>query len=111
MKHAACSPQRLTVLGSTGSIGTNTLDVVRRHPGRYKIFALSAATQVQALLAQCVEFRPHYAVMSSAPHAAGSSPTSSTLSSTGSPAPRATRLASILSPIAAMASGGGPIHT
>ena len=70
MKHAACSPQRLTVLGSTGSIGTNTLDVVRRHPGRYEIFALSAATQVQALLAQCVEFRPHYAVMSSAPHAA-----------------------------------------
>ncbi len=69
MKHAACSPQRLTVLGSTGSIGTNTLDVVRRHPGRYEIFALSAATQVQALLAQCVEFRPHYAVMSSAPHA------------------------------------------
>ena len=70
MKHAACSPQRLTVLGSTGSIGTNTLDVVRRHPGRYEIFALSAATQVQALLAQCVEFRPHYAVMSSVPHAA-----------------------------------------
>ena len=69
MKHAACSPQRLTVLGSTGSIGTNTLDVVRRHPGRYKIFAPGAATQVQALLAQCVEFRPHYAVMSSAPHA------------------------------------------
>ena len=69
MKHAAFSPQRLTVLGSTGSIGTNTLDVVRRHPGRYEIFALSAATQVQALLAQCVEFRPHYAVMSSAPHA------------------------------------------
>ncbi|MFT3814566.1 MAG: 1-deoxy-D-xylulose-5-phosphate reductoisomerase [Acidovorax sp.] len=61
--------QRLTVLGSTGSIGTNTLDVVRRHPERYEVFALSAATQVDAMLAQCAEFRPRYAVMASAPHA------------------------------------------
>ena len=63
-------PQTLTVLGSTGSIGSNTLDVVRRHPGRYQVFALSAATQVDALLAQCAEFRPRYAVMASAAHAA-----------------------------------------
>jgi len=61
--------QRLTVLGSTGSIGTNTLDVVRRHRADYEIFALSAATQVDALLAQCAEFRPQYAVMASAAHA------------------------------------------
>ena len=61
--------QRLTVLGSTGSIGTNTLDVVRRHPDDYEIYALSAATQVDAMLAQCAEFRPQFAVMASAPHA------------------------------------------
>ena len=61
--------QRLTVLGSTGSIGTSTLDVVARHPQRFEVFALSAATQVDALLAQCAQFRPRYAVMASAPHA------------------------------------------
>ena len=62
--------QRLTVLGSTGSIGTNTLDVVRRHPQQYEVFALSASTQVELMLAQCAEFRPRYVVMASAPHAA-----------------------------------------
>ena len=62
--------QRLTVLGSTGSIGTSTLDVVRRHPDRFEVFALSAATQVDALLAQCQAFAPRYAVMASAAHAA-----------------------------------------
>ncbi|QNP60644.1 1-deoxy-D-xylulose-5-phosphate reductoisomerase [Paenacidovorax monticola] len=62
--------QRLTVLGSTGSIGTSTLDVVRRHPERFEIFALSAAIQVDLMLAQCAEFRPRYAVMASSTHAA-----------------------------------------
>ena len=61
--------QRLTVLGSTGSIGTSTLDVVARHADRFEIFALSAATQVDLMLAQCAQFRPRYAVMASAPHA------------------------------------------
>ena len=61
--------QRLTVLGSTGSIGTSTLDVVARHPQRFEVFALSAATQVDAMLAQCAQFQPRYAVMASAPHA------------------------------------------
>lgn len=61
--------QKITVLGSTGSIGTSTLDVVARHPDRFEVFALSAATQVDVLLAQCVQFRPRYAVMASAPHA------------------------------------------
>ncbi len=61
--------QRLTILGSTGSIGTSTLDVVARHPGRYEVFALSAATQVDLMLAQCARFRPRYAVMASAEHA------------------------------------------
>jgi 1-deoxy-D-xylulose-5-phosphate reductoisomerase len=61
--------QKITVLGSTGSIGTNTLDVVARHRGQYEIFALSAATQVDLLLRQCAEFSPRFAVMSSQPHA------------------------------------------
>ncbi len=61
--------QSVTVLGSTGSIGTNTLDVIARHPGRYRVFALTAATQVDTLLAQCQTFRPAYAVMASEPHA------------------------------------------
>ena len=61
--------QRLTVLGSTGSIGTSTLDVVRRHPQSFEIFALSAATQVDVMLAQCAEFKPRYAVMASEAHA------------------------------------------
>ncbi len=62
--------QRLTILGSTGSIGTNTLDVVARHPERFEVFALSAATQVDLMLAQCAQFKPRYAVMASAAHAA-----------------------------------------
>ena len=61
--------QRITVLGSTGSIGINTLDVIARHPERFEVFALSAATQVDSLLAQCVQFRPRYAVMVSEPQA------------------------------------------
>lgn len=61
--------QRITVLGSTGSIGSNTLDVLARHPERFEVFALSAATQVEVMLAQCAQFRPRYAVMVSAPHA------------------------------------------
>lgn len=55
--------QRITILGSTGSIGTNTLDVVARHPDRFEVFALSAATQVDRMLAQCAQFKPRYAVM------------------------------------------------
>lgn len=61
--------QKITVLGSTGSIGTSTLDVVARHPDRFEVFALSAATQVDLLLAQCAQFRPRYAVMASTSHA------------------------------------------
>lgn len=55
--------QRITVLGSTGSIGTNTLDVIGRHPERFEIFALSAARQVEPMLAQCARWRPRFAVM------------------------------------------------
>jgi len=61
--------QCITVLGSTGSIGVNTLDVIARHPERFEVFALSAATQVDLMLAQCIQFKPQYAVMVSEPHA------------------------------------------
>ncbi|WP_341903565.1 1-deoxy-D-xylulose-5-phosphate reductoisomerase [Polaromonas sp. YR568] len=61
--------QRITILGSTGSIGVNTLDVVAAHPERFEVFALSAATQVDLMLAQCARFKPRYAVMVSEPHA------------------------------------------
>ena len=61
--------QRVTVLGSTGSVGVNTLDVIARHPERFEVFALSAATQVELMLAQCAQFKPKYAVMVSQPHA------------------------------------------
>lgn len=64
------SRQRLAVLGSTGSIGTNTLDVVARHPDRFEVVALTAATQVEVMLAQCEQFRPRVVAMASAPHAA-----------------------------------------
>lgn len=65
----SASLQSITVLGSTGSIGTNTLDVIARHPDRYRVFALTAATQVETMLAQCQAFAPTYAVMASEPHA------------------------------------------
>ncbi|MFY7865070.1 MAG: 1-deoxy-D-xylulose-5-phosphate reductoisomerase, partial [Roseateles sp.] len=56
-------PQRITVLGSTGSIGVNTLDVLARHPERYEVFALTAMSRVDALLAQCLTWKPRFAVL------------------------------------------------
>ncbi|MGI9150338.1 MAG: 1-deoxy-D-xylulose-5-phosphate reductoisomerase [Limnohabitans sp.] len=56
-------PQRITVLGSTGSIGANTLDVIARHPTKFDVFALTGATQVDLMLRQCVQFKPQFAVM------------------------------------------------
>ena len=58
----------ITVLGSTGSIGTNTLDVIERHPHRFQVFALTAATQVDKMLAQCIRHQPVFAVMAKAEH-------------------------------------------
>jgi 1-deoxy-D-xylulose-5-phosphate reductoisomerase len=55
--------QVLTILGSTGSIGTSTLDVVLRHPDNFKIFALTANSNVDILAQQCLTFKPIYAVM------------------------------------------------
>jgi 1-deoxy-D-xylulose-5-phosphate reductoisomerase len=56
--------QSLTILGSTGSVGANTLDVVERHPTRFRIVALTANTQTETLLEQCRRHRPVYAVIS-----------------------------------------------
>jgi 1-deoxy-D-xylulose-5-phosphate reductoisomerase len=53
----------LTVLGSTGSIGTSTLDVVARHPQKYQILALTAYRQDELLFEQCQRFKPRYAVL------------------------------------------------
>ena len=53
----------LTILGATGTIGVNTLDVVARHPQRYKVVALTANTHVDRLYEQCLAFEPEYAVM------------------------------------------------
>ena len=54
----------LTILGATGSIGTNTLDVIARHPDRYRPFALTAHRSAQALLELCLRYQPRYAVLS-----------------------------------------------
>ena len=56
-------PQNITILGSTGTIGVNTLDVIARHPDRYRAYALTANSRVEPLLAQCVQFNPAYAVL------------------------------------------------
>ena len=56
--------QRLCVLGASGSIGTNTLDVVSRHPERYEVFALTGHQRVDELLAQCLQWQPQFAAMS-----------------------------------------------
>lgn len=55
--------QNLTILGSTGSIGVSTLDVIRRHPQRYRVVALCAHSQIDRLFEQCLEFRPRYAAV------------------------------------------------
>jgi len=60
--------QKITILGSTGSVGVNTLDVLSLHPERFEVFALSASVQVDLMLAQCRRFKPVFAVMASAPH-------------------------------------------
>jgi len=56
--------QGICILGSTGTIGINTLDVIRRHPQQFRIIALTANRQVKRMLQQCDEWRPEYAVMS-----------------------------------------------
>ena len=57
--------QKLTILGSTGSIGLSTLDVVARHPQQFQVFALTANQRVAELAQQCRQFHPRYAVLGS----------------------------------------------
>lgn len=56
--------QNVVVLGATGSIGANTLDVMARHPDRYRLYAVTAATKVELLFDICMAHQPRYAVMS-----------------------------------------------
>ncbi|HPB91787.1 MAG TPA: 1-deoxy-D-xylulose-5-phosphate reductoisomerase, partial [Rugosibacter sp.] len=56
----------LTILGATGSIGVSTLDVVARHPDRYRVMALSGHSQIEKLAEQCLQFQPLYAVVGTA---------------------------------------------
>lgn len=58
--------KQVAILGSTGSIGVNTLDVIRAHPDRFKVVALTASKQVERLAEQCIEFKPAIAVVSEA---------------------------------------------
>ena len=58
--------QRITVLGATGTIGVNTLDVIARHPERFSVFALTGHHQVDRLAGQCRQFRPQVAVVADA---------------------------------------------
>ena len=55
--------QQVTVLGATGSIGVSTLDVLSRHPDRYRVFALSGHSRLTLLAEQAVQFLPHYLVV------------------------------------------------
>ncbi len=58
--------KQITVLGSTGSIGCSTLDVIRHNPQDYRVVALVAGQNVSRMLEQCLEFRPHFAVLDDA---------------------------------------------
>ena len=58
--------QSITVLGATGSIGVSTLDVIARHPDRYRVFALTAHSRVDELAEQCTRFKPEVAVVGTA---------------------------------------------
>jgi len=63
------SKRQLCILGSTGSIGCSTLDVVRLHPDRFQVISLAAHTNVDAMLEQCLEFKPQQVVLVSSEHA------------------------------------------
>ncbi|MNR76275.1 1-deoxy-D-xylulose 5-phosphate reductoisomerase [compost metagenome] len=58
--------QQITILGSTGSVGVSTLDVIARHPDRYSVYALTALSKVEELSQQCAQFKPQVAVVGSA---------------------------------------------
>ncbi|MEX0950960.1 MAG: NAD-dependent epimerase/dehydratase family protein, partial [Gammaproteobacteria bacterium] len=53
----------MTILGATGTIGVNTLDVLSRYPDQYRVIALTANTNAEAMARMCSQWRPQYAVM------------------------------------------------
>ncbi len=55
--------KNLTILGATGTIGVNTLDVIARHPDKFRVVALTGQNQIDKLAAQCRQFQPSYAVV------------------------------------------------
>jgi 1-deoxy-D-xylulose-5-phosphate reductoisomerase len=61
--------KNIAILGSTGSIGVSTLDVISRHPDRFRAFALSASSRTEELAQQCLRFRPRFAAMPDAANA------------------------------------------
>ncbi len=63
---SAAVRQQVCILGATGSVGVNTLDVISRHPDRFEVFALTAHSRVDALFAQCVKWRPRFAALTDA---------------------------------------------
>jgi 1-deoxy-D-xylulose-5-phosphate reductoisomerase len=63
-------PENVTILGATGSIGRSTLDVIARHPDRFRAFALTANTDVEGLFELCLAHRPRLAVLTDDAHAA-----------------------------------------
>ncbi|MCK5813812.1 MAG: 1-deoxy-D-xylulose-5-phosphate reductoisomerase, partial [Cocleimonas sp.] len=55
--------KKITILGSTGTIGVNTLDVISQHGDTYEVIALTAHSNVEKMLQQCLQYQPQYAVM------------------------------------------------
>ena len=68
--NAVTRRQRLVILGSTGSVGTSTLDVVARHPERFEVVGLSAQHRIDELTAQCLQWKPRFAVVANEAQAA-----------------------------------------
>ena len=63
----AREPQRVCILGATGSVGTSTLDVIARHPDRFEVFALTAHSRIDDLFAQCMRWKPRFAAIPDRP--------------------------------------------
>jgi 1-deoxy-D-xylulose-5-phosphate reductoisomerase len=63
LPHGAGSPRSITILGSTGSVGRSTVDLIARDPGRYRVEALTAGRNVAVLVTQCLALRPALAVV------------------------------------------------
>ncbi|MBT8113515.1 MAG: 1-deoxy-D-xylulose-5-phosphate reductoisomerase, partial [Gammaproteobacteria bacterium] len=58
--------KKVSILGATGSVGVNTLDVIERHPELFSVIALTANENIDLLYEQCIKFRPQLAVVANA---------------------------------------------